>query len=90
MYSIWCLTLLARHVTVRRMSKKLVYRTTTDVANHFGVDGATVRRWVLNGVVKPDRTTPGGHHRFTDENIAAIEAESAPSGTQRSQATATA
>jgi DNA-binding transcriptional MerR regulator len=68
-----------------RMSKKLVYKTTSDVAELFGVDGATVRRWVLDGRVKPDVTTPGGHHRFTDKTIDALKAESAPGGVQRSQ-----
>lgn len=67
------------------MSKKLVYKTTSDVAERFGVNVATVRRWVNDGRVKPDVTTPGGHHRFTDETIAALQAESAAASAQRSQ-----
>lgn len=64
----------------RRMPSELTYMTTSDVARHFGVNPSAVRRWVLAGKLHPTITTPGGHHRFTDEDIAAMKAEPALAG----------
>ena len=68
------------------MNKKSVYITTSEVAARFGVNTATVRRWVLNGRFTPDITTPGGHHRFREETVAALESESAHGAGTRSPA----
>jgi excisionase family DNA binding protein len=54
------------------MNTKSVHITTRQVADRFGVNIATVRRWVNAGLVMPDVTTPGGHHRFSEENVAAL------------------
>ncbi|WP_164468845.1 MerR family transcriptional regulator [Arthrobacter sp. Leaf141] len=70
------------------MNKNPVYITTSQVADRFGVNTATVRRWVLNGTVTPDVTTPGGHHRFTEETVAALRLESATAGSQSHPRTA--
>jgi predicted site-specific integrase-resolvase len=68
------------------MNKKPVYITTSGVAERFGVNTATVRRWVLNGRFTPDITTPGGHHRFTEETVAALESGSSQGAAHRPQA----
>ena len=70
------------------MNNKPVHITTREVADRFGVNIATVRRWVNAGIVKPDITTPGGHHRFTEETVAALTAGSTAKVEQRSQASA--
>lgn len=46
-----------------------MYLTTSQVAERFGVDSSTVRRWVTAGWMIPTLTTPGGHHRFTEQDI---------------------
>jgi DNA-binding transcriptional MerR regulator len=67
------------------MSKQPVHITTRQVADRFGVNIATVRRWVNAGIVTPDVTTPGGHHRFTEANVEALAvAHAAPRADQRS------
>jgi excisionase family DNA binding protein len=43
-----------------------------EVAERIGVSQATVLRAVAHGVLKPFHTTAGGHHRFREEDIAAI------------------
>ena len=70
------------------MNKKPVHITTREVAERFGVNIATVRRWVNSGIVTPDITTPGGHHRFTEETVAALTAGSHVRSEQRSQVSA--
>lgn len=56
------------------MNKQPVHITTRQVADRFGVNIATVRRWVNAGIVTPDVTTPGGHHRFTEANVESLAA----------------
>ncbi len=56
------------------METQPVHITTREVADRFGVNIATVRRWVNAGIVKPDITTPGGHHRFTEANVESLVA----------------
>lgn len=60
------------------MNKEIVYLTTSQVAERFGVDSSTIRRWVINGLLTPAHTTLGGHHRFTGKDI-----EEDPGGSQR-------
>lgn len=48
------------------------YLTTREVAIIFHVDPSTVRRWVENDQLHASATTPGGHHRFTDDDISAL------------------
>jgi excisionase family DNA binding protein len=42
-----------------------------EVANRLGVSQATVLRAVARGTLKPVETTPGGHHRFSLEEVGA-------------------
>lgn len=56
------------------MNTKPVHITTRQVADRFGVNIATVRRWVNAGIVTPEVTTPGGHHRFSQANVEALAA----------------
>lgn len=72
------------------MASQLAYKTTSDVARQFGVDSSAVRRWVLAGKIHPTITTPGGHHRFTDEDIAALNKDSALAGSDTVQGKASA
>lgn len=66
------------------MNKQPVHITTRQVADRFGVNIATVRRWVNAGIVTPDVTTPGGHHRFTEATVDALAAaHSGPKTDQR-------
>jgi len=46
--------------------------TITEYANIFGVTTDTVRKWERNGKIKPLRTS-GGHRRFTEEDVSAID-----------------
>ncbi|MCE5291585.1 MAG: helix-turn-helix domain-containing protein [Nocardiaceae bacterium] len=46
-----------------------MYYTTSQVANRYGVDSSTVRRWVEKGLLTPACTTPGGHHRFSASEV---------------------
>ncbi|MBF6483858.1 helix-turn-helix domain-containing protein [Nocardia otitidiscaviarum] len=46
--------------------------TTSEVAERLGVCGETVRRWVRGGVVRPSVTTPGGHYRFAESDLATL------------------
>lgn len=38
-------------------------------ARALGVDVRTLQRWVQNGDIEPDYTTPGGHHRWNVERV---------------------
>jgi excisionase family DNA binding protein len=42
------------------------------VAARLGVSQATVLRAVARGTLKPAKTTPGGHHRFSLDEVAAF------------------
>ena len=53
-----------------------VLLTTTEVAERFRVDTATVRRWVIKGQLTPAVRTPGGHMRFNEDDINAFKAAS--------------
>lgn len=49
------------------MPGKLV--PTADAAKAIGVDRRTLQRWVNEGLVTPDLTTPGGHHRWDVDRL---------------------
>jgi excisionase family DNA binding protein len=57
------------HWQANVVSGESSYITTSQVSSSFGVNPATVRRWVATGKVKPAVTTPGGHYRFRAEDI---------------------
>ena len=54
------------------MPSEVTLFTTSEVAHKAGVDSSTVRRWVDKKQIKPAITTPGGHHRFTAEEVARV------------------
>jgi excisionase family DNA binding protein len=60
------------------MEQQVEHMTTSQVAQHFGVDSSTVRRWVIQGKLKPSITTPGGYHRFSPETVNRLAESSAP------------
>lgn len=43
--------------------------TTGALAKALGVSRAAVNRWVGIGLLVPDVTTPGGHHRWDIERV---------------------
>jgi excisionase family DNA binding protein len=43
--------------------------TSSDVAKRLAVSPRTVARWVQEGRLKPEYTTPGGKHRFRWEDV---------------------
>ena len=49
-----------------------------EAAERLGVSQATVLRAVARGVLKPARTTPGGHHRFRLDAIEALGGAPSP------------
>lgn len=63
------------------MTETIAYIPTRDVANHFGVDPTTVRRWADEGKIASTKT-PGGQYRFPAsviEDPALAESEAAAS-----------
>ena len=49
---------------------EVVLFTTTEVAARFRVDPSAVRKWVAEGKLTPAITTPGGHYRFDESDLA--------------------
>jgi hypothetical protein len=43
--------------------------TTGVLAKALGVSRAAVNRWVATGLLVPDVTTPGGHHRWDVDRV---------------------
>lgn len=43
--------------------------TTGALAKALGVSRAAVNRWVGTGLLVPDVTTPGGHHRWNVDRV---------------------
>jgi DNA-binding transcriptional MerR regulator len=38
--------------------------TTTQAARELGISARSLSRWVKDGALEPDLTTPGGHYRW--------------------------
>ena len=51
---------------------EVVLLTTSEVAARFRVDTSVVRRWVAKKQLIPSITTPGGHYRFDEADLAAF------------------
>jgi DNA-binding transcriptional MerR regulator len=43
--------------------------STGDLAKALGVSRGAVIRWVNSGLITPDVTTPGGHHRWDVKRV---------------------
>ncbi|MGH3978903.1 MAG: helix-turn-helix domain-containing protein [Pseudonocardiaceae bacterium] len=43
--------------------------STGETARVLGISIRTLQRWVRDGIVTPDFTTAGGHHRFDPEHV---------------------
>jgi excisionase family DNA binding protein len=43
--------------------------TTGEVAKRLGVSGAAVLKWMAQGLITPEFTSPGGHHRWILEDV---------------------
>lgn len=41
-------------------------------AERVGVVPETVRRWIADELLEPGGATPGGHYRFTEEQVAEV------------------
>lgn len=41
----------------------------SEVGAHFGVTGGTIRDWTRAGVITPTLITPGGHYRYSVEDV---------------------
>jgi len=50
-----------------------VLLTTSEVADRMRVDISTVRRWVAKRRLTPTITTPGGHYRFSESDLAEFQ-----------------
>ncbi|GAA5115781.1 MerR family transcriptional regulator [Pseudonocardia adelaidensis] len=49
------------------MGKRLI--STGELARELGVARGTILVWISNGVITPEYTTPGGHHRWVLEDV---------------------
>lgn len=47
--------------------------TTAEVARRVGVTTNTVRRWVREGILRPDVQTPGGHSRYRPSTVRRLQ-----------------
>ncbi|MFC4945811.1 MerR family DNA-binding transcriptional regulator [Pseudonocardia sp. GCM10023141] len=43
--------------------------TTGELAKELGVSRGAVVKWTNAGMIKPEVTTPGGHHRWDAERV---------------------
>lgn len=50
-----------------------IYLTTHDVTIELGVSVRTVERWRESGYFTPALRTPGGHSRYTKEQVACLK-----------------
>ncbi|WP_040622384.1 MerR family transcriptional regulator [Mycobacterium parascrofulaceum] len=56
---------------------EVVLLTTSEVAKRFRVDSSAVRRWVSENRLRPTIKTPGGHYRFSEDDLAAFSGTAA-------------
>lgn len=52
--------------------------TISQAARHLGVSSFLMKRWEAEGLLKPSARTPGGHRRYTEEDLAPFAAEREP------------
>jgi len=57
------------------MRNPTYYFSTTQVAADLGVTVRTVERWRESGYFSPDKRTPGGHSRYSKEQVLCLKAE---------------
>ncbi|MFD1527946.1 helix-turn-helix domain-containing protein [Pseudonocardia aurantiaca] len=43
--------------------------TTSELADALGVSLRSVQRYLADGKITPEHTTPGGHHRWDVDNV---------------------
>jgi excisionase family DNA binding protein len=43
--------------------------TTGELARELGVSRGAVLKWVKQGIITPEFTTPGGHHRWDVDKV---------------------
>lgn len=51
----------------------MTFLTTQDVAAELEVTIRTVERWRESGYFKPDKRTPGGHSRYSKEQVTCLK-----------------
>lgn len=57
-----------RTSTVEHVTKLL---STGELARELGVSRGAVLKWAVDGLITPEFTTPGGHHRWDAEKVRA-------------------
>ncbi len=43
--------------------------TTGELARELGVSHSAILKWTREGLITPELTTPGGHHRWDAEKV---------------------
>ncbi|TWF79744.1 excisionase family DNA binding protein [Pseudonocardia hierapolitana] len=43
--------------------------TTGELARELGVSHSAILKWAKDGLITPELTTPGGHHRWDAEKV---------------------
>lgn len=43
--------------------------SSSELARELGVSLRSVQRWIKDGKITPEFTTPGGHHRFDPDKV---------------------
>ena len=59
--------------------------TTSELAELLGFSRSSMCRWVRDGAIAPDLTTPGGHARFRRTSVSLIRAQLRALGERRAQ-----
>lgn len=44
-----------------------------DLVERYGVSAEALRVWERQGLIPPARRTPGGHRRYAEEHLAALD-----------------
>lgn len=56
-----------------KKTRKMTFLTTQDVAAELEVTVRTVERWRESGYFSPDKRTPGGHSRYSKEQVCQLK-----------------